>query len=41
VDARELGEGACRWYWSWGGLDDGTRREIERLLGVGEAGAVR
>ena len=23
----------CAWYWSWGGLDSDTRREIERLLG--------
>lgn len=26
----------CRWYWSWGGLDDATRREIEDLLGSQE-----
>jgi len=25
----------CRWYWSWGGLDGGTRREIEALLDLG------
>jgi hypothetical protein len=22
----------CRWYWSWGGLDAATRREIEQVL---------
>jgi hypothetical protein len=22
----------CRWYWSWGGLDTHTRREIEEIL---------
>lgn len=25
-------DSTCRWYWSWGGLDDGTRTEIEALL---------
>lgn len=24
----------CRWYWSWGGLDEGTRIEIEETLGT-------
>ncbi len=26
-------EAACRWYWSWAGLDDATRVEIEGLVG--------
>lgn len=41
ADAVELGEGACRWYWSWGGLDERTRREIEGLLRGGLAGEAR
>ena len=22
----------CRWYWSWGGIDPATRREIQQIL---------
>jgi hypothetical protein len=34
VDVREDDRApACRWYWSWGGLDEATRDEIERLVG--------
>jgi len=26
------GAGPCRWYWSWGGLDPSTRREIGAIV---------
>lgn len=32
VGDERTADSTCRWYWSWGGLDDGTRTEIEALL---------
>jgi uncharacterized protein DUF6492 len=39
IDIAEHGpvEQVCRWYWSWGGLDDGTREEIEGAIQQPEA----
>lgn len=27
----------CRWYWSWGGLDENTKLEIEVSLGISQS----
>jgi hypothetical protein len=32
LNAEEIGEHVCRWYWSWGGLTSEIRQEIEALL---------
>jgi hypothetical protein len=29
---RDAGSGRCRWYWSWEGIDAGTRRELTALV---------
>lgn len=29
-----LGEARCRWYWSWGGIDDAIRSEILNIIQV-------
>jgi hypothetical protein len=31
-ESPDYDESYCRWFWSWGGITDGVRREIESIL---------
>lgn len=32
TSAERVGEPPCRWYWSWGGLSEPIRRELDAIL---------